>query len=73
MIVKNVKELGELIRKTRKKMNFTQKQLAGICNVGVRFIVDIEKGKETCQIGKVIYVMVMLGLRINIPEVKINE
>jgi y4mF family transcriptional regulator len=73
MLIKNVKEIGELIRKTRKNLNITQKQLAGICNVGVRFIVDLEKGKETCQIGKVIYVMVMLGLRINIPEVKINE
>ncbi|MFR8206794.1 MAG: hypothetical protein ACLU99_11110 [Alphaproteobacteria bacterium] len=46
------KDLADMIRKKRKEQKLTQPQLAGLCNVGVRFIVDLESGKETCQIGK---------------------
>ena len=45
------KDLADIIRKKRKEQKLTQPQLAGLCNVGVRFIVDLESGKETCQIG----------------------
>jgi len=50
----------------RKEQKLTQPQLAGLCNVGVRFIVDLESGKETCQIGKVLYVLDMLGIKLKI-------
>lgn len=49
-----------------KEQKLTQPQLAGLCNVGVRFIVDLESGKETCQIGKVLYVLDMLGIKLKI-------
>ena len=42
--------------------------MAGLCNVGVRFIVDLEAGKETCQIGKVLYVLDMLGIKLRVDE-----
>jgi HTH-type transcriptional regulator/antitoxin HipB len=32
------------------------------CGTGLRFIVDLEKGKPTCQIGKAIQVLQALGL-----------
>ncbi len=62
MIVKKFKEIGERVREERKKQGLTQGQLAGFCRVGVRFIVDLEAGKETCQVGKVLYVIEQLGL-----------
>ena len=34
------------------------------CGTGLRFIVDLEKGKPTCQIGKTIGVLRALGLAI---------
>ena len=39
------KDLADMIRKKRKEQKLTQPQLAGLCNVGVRFIVDLESGK----------------------------
>ena len=36
--------------------------------MGVRFIVDLEAGKETCQIGNVLYVLDMLGIKLRVDE-----
>lgn len=66
MNVKNVKELAQIIRQTRKEQKLTQAQLAAASGVGVRFIVDLENGKETCQIAKTIRIVKMLGLNIKI-------
>lgn len=61
----STKELGEIIRKVRKQQGMTQPELAGACGVGVRFIVDLEKGKETCEAGKVLTVVTMLGIKLD--------
>lgn len=62
----NTKDLAEAIRKKRKEQKLTQPQLAGLCNVGVRFIVDLEAGKETCHVGKVLHVLDMLGIKLKL-------
>lgn len=59
------KELGIIIQKTRKAQGMTQPQLAMACGTGVRFIVELEAGKETCQLGKALLVAQMLGLHID--------
>ena len=66
MQIDNVSELGKLIKDTRKSQGLTQADLAISANVGVRFIVDLENGKETAQIGKILQVCQMLGLEIDI-------
>jgi hypothetical protein len=38
--------------------------LALTSGTGLRFVIDLEKGKETCQIGKVLTVLQTLGIRI---------
>ena len=62
MKIKNIKDIASKIKDERKKQNLTQTQLAGLCNVGLRFIFDLEAGKETCQIGKVLLVLDVLGI-----------
>jgi y4mF family transcriptional regulator len=57
-------QLGLLIRDTRKTLNVTQKDLALTSGTGLRFIIDLEKGKETCQIGKVLTVLQTLGVKL---------
>jgi y4mF family transcriptional regulator len=57
-------DLGTLIQQARKSQNFTQRQLAAICGVGTRFIVDLEKGKPTCSIDKALGIAQMLGIKI---------
>ncbi len=64
------KEIGVIVQKTRKAQGLTQPQLAMACGTGVRFIVDLEAGKETCQIGKALNVVQMLGLGVEIRDSK---
>jgi y4mF family transcriptional regulator len=58
----DIKSLGELIRETRNQQGLTQEQLSATAGVGVRFIRELEQGKESCQIGRVLKVARMLGL-----------
>ena len=60
--VLNSKELGILIRETRKSQNFTQNDLAGVTGVGRRFISDLENGKETAHLGKTLHIITSLGI-----------
>ncbi len=60
--VATAKDLGAIIRDERKRQGFTQKELAGLCNVGVTFLSKLENGKETAEIGKAISVATMLGI-----------
>lgn len=64
--ITDTEKLGNLIRNTRKAQGLTQEQLAGICGVGVRFIRELEHGKDSCHIGKAMTVLQMLGLQIHI-------
>lgn len=73
MKILSTDELGNLIKNTRKKQGLTQAELASTCDVGVRFIVDLEKGKETCQIGKTIKVINMLGINLDAIEPRTPE
>jgi y4mF family transcriptional regulator len=68
MKIKTAQDIAILIKTERKKQNLTQTELAGLCNVGLRFIVDVEAGKETCQIGKVLKVLDVLGINLNSEE-----
>lgn len=58
--------LGEIIHARRKQLKITQKDLALTCGTGLRFLVDLEKGKSTCQIGKILQVIQALGLELQL-------
>jgi HTH-type transcriptional regulator / antitoxin HipB len=58
------KDLGKIIRDTRKKLGVTQKDLAMTSGTGLRFVIDLEKGKETCQIGKTLTILQTLGIKL---------
>jgi len=64
MKMKSTEQLGMEIRTRRKQLKVTQKELAMTCGTGLRFIVDLEKGKPTCQIGKTLQVLQALGLAV---------
>ena len=59
-------QVGELVRDTRKSLGVTQKDLALTAGTGLRFVIDLEKGKETCEIGKALRVLQTLGIRITL-------
>lgn len=56
--------IGQIIRENRKRLGVTQQDLALTSGTGLRFVIDLEKGKETCQIGKVLTVLQTLGIQI---------
>jgi y4mF family transcriptional regulator len=59
-------EIGNIVRTTRKAAGLRQDELAGASGVGLRFIVDLEAGKSTAQIGKTLQVLAALGCSIYI-------
>jgi HTH-type transcriptional regulator/antitoxin HipB len=64
--VKSVDDIGRLVRAHRKTQSATQAEFASLCGVGVRFISDLENGKPTMELGKVLHVLQCLGLEVSI-------
>ena len=62
--IKNAEDLGRVVREARKAQKLSQNDLAGMADTGRRFIVDLEKGKETAQLGKVLRVLATLGVSV---------
>lgn len=60
--IPDASDLGHLIRDTRKAQGLTQDELAGMTGTGRRFISELENGKETSQLGKVLLVLGALGI-----------
>ena len=58
-------ELGQLVRKIRKEQGLTQLDVAGLAGLSNRFVIDLERGKETLQIKKVLDVLGLLGLELS--------
>ena len=58
----STKDVGEIAARFRKMQALTQADIAGLGNVGVRFISDLENGKGTVQFDKVMHVLDLLGL-----------
>jgi HTH-type transcriptional regulator / antitoxin HipB len=67
------KEIGKLIRDTRKNMGITQKSLALTSGTGMRFIIDLEHGKETSEIGKALTVLYTLGIKMTLTPPAQNK
>jgi transcriptional regulator with XRE-family HTH domain len=55
---------GSLIRSRRKAMKMHQDQLALATGVGRRFLIDLEAGKSSCQLGRSLLVAQALGLEL---------
>ena len=68
MDIRNPEQIGIVVRAERKRLKVTQKDLAMTCGIGRRFIVDLEKGKASCEIGKVLRVLQTLGLTIRMER-----
>ena len=66
--IRTCEAMGKRIRDLRRAQGVTQTQLAGLSNTGVRFISDLENGKETCQLGKILQVLGTLGVDVFIQS-----
>jgi y4mF family transcriptional regulator len=59
-------ELGRIVREVRRAAGLKQDQLAGAAGVGVRFLIELEAGKATAQLGKTLAVLAALDCRVRI-------
>jgi len=66
MKIEDAESLGQAIRLQRRRLKVTQKDLAMASGTGLRFIIDLEKGKPTCQLGKALEIVRALGLKLEI-------
>ena len=48
----------------RKSLGITLHRLSGLTGIGFRYLSELERGKETAEIGKALRVMRSLGLQI---------
>ena len=62
----DTKIIGAIVRSERKALGLRQEELAAASGVGVRFLVELEAGKTTTQIGKVLDVLAALGCTVEI-------
>ena len=58
---------GSLVRSRRKAMRMRQDQLALATGVGRRFVIELEAGKPSCQLGRSLLVAKALWLDLAIP------
>jgi len=59
---------GEAIRKRRKELGYTQGFLAEFTGYSVSFISDLERGKDTAELGKALNLATSLGLDIEVGK-----
>jgi HTH-type transcriptional regulator / antitoxin HipB len=63
-VIHSSTELGALVREQRKRLELKQLDIAGLGQTGNRFIVDLENGKPTLQLQKVLDIVSLLGLEV---------
>jgi y4mF family transcriptional regulator len=68
--IRSSEDLGLAIRAVRKSTSVRQDDLAGAVGVSRQFAVDVEKGKPTVQLGRVLLLLQELGitLSVEIPD-----
>lgn len=62
--IDSVRQLGALVRQRRADSGVRQAEAAGLAGVGARFLSELERGKETAEVGKVLQVLERLGLEL---------
>jgi len=60
--VKDTFEIGRILRQKRKSQGLTLEQVAQHCGLSIRFISEVERGKPTAEIGKVLYLLGAVGV-----------
>ena len=60
--VNTASDLGTLVRKSRRSMKLSQQDFADLAGVGRRFVSELESGKPTLEIERVLRVCKAAGI-----------
>ena len=70
----NGKSLSEYVKLMRKEHNLTQVELSEKSGVGLRFVRELEQGKQTLRLDKVNQVLSLFGMEVGVvPISKLNK
>jgi HTH-type transcriptional regulator/antitoxin HipB len=61
-----LREMGEALRTRRKKLGLTQQALAELAGVGVVLVIELEKGKSTVRLDRLMALLSALGLQLRL-------
>lgn len=64
--ITSASQFGRAVRLARKERGLSQRALAQRCGCSQRFISELERGKQTAELGKALGVLGELGLSIRI-------
>lgn len=59
-------DIGQMIRNKRKEDGLSLTEAAALCNVGYRFFSDLENGKATARLDKVLQALRGLGIDVHL-------
>lgn len=62
--IETIEDIGQAVRRKRKEQGILQEKAAGLSGVGTKFLSQLENGKETAEIGKILQVLRALGLEL---------
>lgn len=65
--------LNKFVRSKRKSLKMTQKEMSEKSGVGIRFIRELERGKETLKMDKVNQVLSLFGYELGPIETNRNS
>ena len=66
----SMSRIGEYIKEERKKAGLTQEEFAFRSGLGLRFVRELEQGKETLRLDKVNQVLLLFGQEIGPVPIK---
>lgn len=66
--INSIGELGAAILAERKRLKVTQKELAMAAGTGLRFLIELERGKPTTRIDGVFKVLHALGMKLSVLD-----
>src|SRR5437870_13086956 len=64
LVWRSGRQLAAAVRSARERMGLTQAQLARRASVGLKFLYELESGKDTLRADKVIDVLEVLALQL---------
>ena len=65
----NDKSLSEYVKQMRKEHNLTQVELSEKSGVGLRFVRELEQGKQTLRLDKVNQVLSLFGTEVGVVPI----
>ena len=68
MQISDAKAFGTAIKTARRSRRMTQRDLALVAGTGERFVVDLEAGKVTMQLGRALAVAAAVGLVVSLDD-----